>query len=268
MIEIQPRFFNSDNKILAHLEWEAFRVIVFNGSYSDVAEAFPKFEQRQFHWIDPFNERATAEHRLIKNKIRKNEFQSMEKFYETLKPLLKPVARGKLLRDKKKRTAQKAFQRERLGDAFIDNQALLREAHEVALQLAENKAAPETISENVALLLFKHGFTNVTDAQIGTLFKYIQTQIDKHNMLDRTEAAIIDTNDKNTVFMWSKIKRRHPKGSTFTWTTKEGAEQAKCSKSDVKPIMKMLESLGAITLIQAGKPGRNSSRAALYRREV
>jgi len=32
--------------------------------------------------------------------------------------------------------------------------------------------------------------------------------------------------------------------------------------------MKKLEKLGAITLLQEGKPGKHSSRAALYRREV
>ena len=37
---------------------------------------------------------------------------------------------------------------------------------------------------------------------------------------------------------------------------------------DVAPIMKKLEKLGAITLIQAGKRGRSSSRAAIYRREI
>jgi len=68
--------------------------------------------------------------------------------------------------------------------------------------------------------------------------------------------------------MWGKIKREYAKGDTFAWPVKEAAAKCKCSKSDVGPIMKKLEKLGAITLIQAGKAGKNSSRAALYRREV
>ena len=68
--------------------------------------------------------------------------------------------------------------------------------------------------------------------------------------------------------MWGKIKRNYPKGDTFVWPVKEAASKCKCSKTDVAPIMKKLEKLGAITLIQAGKAGRNSSCAALYRREV
>lgn len=143
-------------------------------------------------------------------------FISIEHFYQALQAFLKPVARGKALKDKKKRSAQEAFQRERLGDAFIDNKPLLRDANEVASKLVGDNADIDDISEKVAQLLFNHGFTNVTDKQIATLFEYIQAQMEKHNLLDKTEAAIIDTNDKNTVFMWCKIKRKHPKGSTFT----------------------------------------------------
>ena len=68
--------------------------------------------------------------------------------------------------------------------------------------------------------------------------------------------------------MWGKIKSEHPKGDTFTWPTAKAAKICHCSKQDIKPIMKKLEKLGAVTLIQAGKAGKNSSRAALYRREV
>ena len=132
---------------------------------------------------------------------------------------------------------------------------LLKESHEVAFKLVQS---PRCIDRFIQALLMC----------LATLFEYVQAQMDKHNLLDRTEAAIIDTNDKNIVFMWCKIKRKYPKGSTFTWTTIEGATEAKCSKSNVGPIMKRLEKLGAITLIQAGKAGKNSGRAALYRREV
>ena len=68
--------------------------------------------------------------------------------------------------------------------------------------------------------------------------------------------------------MWGKIKREYPKGDTFTWTTKEAATKCGCSKTNVAPIMKKLEKLGAVTLIQAGKAGANSHRAALYRRDA
>ena len=68
--------------------------------------------------------------------------------------------------------------------------------------------------------------------------------------------------------MWGKIKRRYPVNDTFAWPSKEAAKVCGCSKTDVKPIMTRLEKLGEISLVQAGKPGKNSGRAAIYRREV
>ena len=91
--------------------------------------------------------------------------------------------------------------------------------------------------------------------------------MEKHLKLDKVEAAILDEDNKSLYFMWGKIKREHPKGDTFVWSVKEAAAKCKCSKSDVGHLMKTLEKLGAITLIQAGKAGKNSGRAALYRRD-
>jgi len=96
----------------------------------------------------------------------------------------------------------------------------------------------------------------------------LDNQVEKHLKLDRVEAAILDENNKNLYFMWGKIKREYPVGDTFTWTTKEAAAKCGCSRKNVAPIMKKLEKLGAITLIQTGKAGANSTRAALYKREA
>ena len=40
----------------------------------------------------------------------------------------KPKPRGKMLKDEKKRTAQKEYQRDTKGDAFIDNDPLFNAA--------------------------------------------------------------------------------------------------------------------------------------------
>ena len=45
----------------------------------------------------------------------------MDEFYSELDKLLKPKPLGKMLKDKKKRTAQSAYQKEKLGDKFIHN---------------------------------------------------------------------------------------------------------------------------------------------------
>ena len=98
MTDIEPRFFDTEYKIFAHLEWEAIKMIVFNGSHMNIADAYPKFEQRQFYWIDPFNDKASEEHHAIKRKIQKREYSSLEDFYLALQPLLKPQKKVRLLK--------------------------------------------------------------------------------------------------------------------------------------------------------------------------
>ena len=269
MTDIKPRFFDTPLKLLAHLEWEAIQVICFNGSRMDMGDAFPKFEQRRFYWIDPFNDKATDEHHSIKSKILRKEYQTLDDFYAALKPLLKPKPKGKALKDKKKRTAQSAYQREKLGDAFIENDALISAAKACAYNLSEAFADAHAIAVKAAELVVMHNNNEaLTEPQMTELCALIQRQIDRHQKPDNIESKLIDEDNKNLYFMWGKVKRRYPVNDTFAWPSKEAAKVCGCSKSDVGPIMQKLEKLGAISLVQAGKPGKHSGRAAIYRREI
>ena len=184
-------------------------------------------------------------------------------------PKQAPKKKGKALRDAKHRTAQASYQREQLGDAFIEGKPeLFKDARDVAKYIADKGNDEDIFSDQLSQLIFRHKALDLTDTQILTLWSFLDAQVDKHLILDRVEAAILDEDNKNLYFMRGKIKRNYPKGDTFAWPVKEAASKCKCSKTDVAPIMKKLEKLGAITLIQAGKAGKNSSRAALYRREV
>ena len=106
------------------------------------------------------------------------------------------------------------------------------------------------------------------EPQMTELCALIQRQIDKHQKPDSAESKLIDEDNKNLYFMWGKIKRSYPVKDTFAWPSKEAAKVCGCSKTDAKLIMTRLEKLGEISLVQAGKPGKNSGRAAIYRREV
>ena len=105
MTDIQPRFFEKENKLIAHLEWEAIRILCFDGSHMNIADAYPKFEQRRFYWTQKYYDKATDEYHSIKRKITNKEYQSLDEFYADLKPILKPKPRGNMLKDKKKRTS-------------------------------------------------------------------------------------------------------------------------------------------------------------------
>ena len=168
----------------------------------------------------------------------------------------------------RKRTAQSAYQKEQLGNVYIDNNKLLSKAKQSAFQLAEDNADKDMIVVRANELVKEHSKEALSPKQLDTLITYIEAQVDRHLKLDRVEAYIIDTDDKNVYFMWGKIKRRFVKKDTFAWTNTVAAKEAHCSKGDVKTIMKKLEKLGAIKCIQKGKSGSFTRRANLYRREV
>ena len=126
-----------------------------------------------------------------------------------------------------------------------------------------------TVSQKAAELAIQHhDGSDLTEGQMKVLCDLIQHQMDKLMHPDNVEAKIIDTNKKNIWFMWGKIKRQFAVGETFAWTSAKGASECECSKSDVRPIMKKLCDVGALTRIQKGKAGQSTGRANIYRREA
>jgi hypothetical protein len=265
----EPKYFEHPDIRIRHLEWEAIKMIVFDGSHVATGDAYPEFEQRQFYWIDPFTDKAKQEHHQLKRQLYNNEITSLDDFYEQLKPFLKSKPRGKLLRDKKKRTAQDAYQREQLGDAFIENKLLVAAAKMAANQLNELRANKDQIVAKAEELIpiYNKGEA-LSPEQFNTLCKIITDRMAKLQKPDDIESKLIDTNDKNIWFMWGKLKRKYAEGDTFTLTTEEARKLCRCSKSDIGRIMKKLCSVGALTLIQAGRAGKLNGIAALYRREA
>lgn len=108
----------------------------------------------------------------------------------------------------------------------------------------------------------------LTNSQMDTLCDLIQRQMDKHQKPDNIEPLLIDSDDKNLWFMWGKIKRRNIVGETFAMPVNEAVKLAHMSKRDVGKVMSQLVKLGALHLIQSGKSGKMSGRAAIYRREI
>ena len=123
-----------------------------------------------------------------------------------------------LLKDKKKRTSQKEFQRDAKGEGFIDNDTLLSAAAKAAFDLAEALAEEDVIVQT-ATQLAKETDDGIplSDAQMSVLCDYIRQRVKKHQKLDSIEAALIDDPDKNVYYMWGQIKRRCLKGDTIAW---------------------------------------------------
>ena len=100
------------------------------------------------------------------------------------------------------RASKSLYQKEQLGDAFIDNKILIHKAKQSAFQLAEVNADKDIIEAKAHELVKEHSNEALSTEKLDNLITYIQSQVHKHLKLDRVEASIIDTDDKNVYFMW------------------------------------------------------------------
>lgn len=268
-MEIEPKYFEHPDLSIRCIEWHALQKFVYDGNSNAIREGLSRYGQSWTLWLDAYTKKAKPNQREVMRAVNDGTHKSLDECYQAIASLLKPRARGRALKDKKTRTAQAAFQRDQLGDAFIENESLITAARKCAFGLSEARASEEEIAAKADELVIEHAQNEpLSLEQRQTLIQFIQRQVDRHLKPDTVEAQIIDADDKSLYFMWGKIKRYCPKGDTIAWTTARASKEAHCSKADVKPIMQKLVSLGALTLTQEGKAGQSSKRAAIYRREV
>ena len=264
-----PNYTQHPDKSIRFLEAYALKKLVYDGSSTGLYTAHPEVEHGWPHWTEHYHSKAKQYHKDFMRDLNLGSYLTIDDFYEGIKKLLKPVAKGKALRDKKKRTAQKAYQKDKLGDAFIDNTPLLAEARLAARELADNDADQTTVQMKAKVLAEIYSWADpLSDAQIQTLEKYIQANIDKHRKLDKIEVSILELKDKNIYYMYGQIKRMAAVGDTLELGMKSAAELGSCSRTSVKPILSQLEKLGFINCIQKGRQGSSTGRAAIYRREA
>ena len=269
MTTTYPKFTDHPDWSLRFIEFHALKILVYDKKTSAVCEAHPVIAKGWMFWLDHYTEKAKPKHEELMRAVQSGGIASIDEFYLQTKKLFKPTPRGKALKDKKKRTGQTAFQRKKLGDAFIENKDLISAAKACALELADQEADKETILLNAQVLAELYAWNDpLSEEQLSTLVGLITAEVAKHLRLDRIEAKILNQEDKNLYYMYGQIKKSVPVGNTIELGLKSAAELGKCSRSHVKPILTKLEKLGFIHCIQTGKQGSSIGRAAIYRREA
>ena len=269
MTEIILKFADHPDKCISYLEFVALKKFVFDGKAGAAYEAVDGLYIKSISWTETYFHSAKQPHQQILNQINDGSISDMEGVYAAMNSALKPKKRGNALKDAKKRTAQSTFQKEQLGDAFIENNPLISAAKKCAFELSEANATPEDVAFKANELAVEHSNGEpLTNSQMDTLCDLIQRQMDKHQKPGNIESLLIDSDDKNLWFMWGKIKRRFIVGETFAMPVNDAVKLAHMSKRDVGRVMSQLVKLGVLRLIQSGKSGKMSGRAAIYRREI
>ena len=101
------------------------------------------------------------------------ELDTLEKAYAHIAAQLKPKRRGNHLKDDKRTIAQREYQREALGDAYVDNPALVSAAKTVCRSIAAQGGSPEAvqamINQKASILEETHCDTPLSGAERQTL---------------------------------------------------------------------------------------------------
>jgi len=269
MTTTYPQFTEYPDKAIRFIEYHALKKLVYDGSTNQLCAAHPEIEGRWPYWQDYYHSKPHKKHKDFMAELMAGAYPTIEDFYVGIKKLLKPAIKGKALRDKKKRTAQKEYQKEKLAEAYIDNDVLISQARKVALELADSEADEGAVIIKVKVLAEMYTWdAPLTDIQLENLINFVKAKIEKHLKLDRIEAKILDAKDKNLYYMYGQIKRKINVGDTIELGLESAAKLVGCSRTYVKPVLSKLERLGFLTCTQKGKQGSQTFRSSIYRREA
>lgn len=263
-IMITPKYFEHEDKCISFLEWRALEKFTGQPSYKQ----FPDHNQRYGFWADHFTDKKKQWHLKLYQDFMNGTISSLDKFYKALEARLngrKPKALGAQLR---KQQTQREYQKEKLGEAFVENDALISTIKRKAKELSDTRDPSESFLNEVSELASEFSETPLSDDQMKAMSDFVSNEISKHQALDRAEAKLVDLDDKNAWFLWGKIKRNHTKESKFTLSARQVAEYASVSKDSGTNLIKKLIKAGVIQQLSTGKSSKTERIAGLYKRLV
>lgn len=270
-----PLYFDHPNQAVRFVEWQGLLRLHFNGKNTAMYEAFSDFEGRYLYWSDEYvKSKESPSNKWMPDLLRATgkdkEISTLEAFYKQMGLHLKPKLRGKVLKEAKKGASQRNYQRDVLGEGYIDNDALVSKAKMEALRLAIEWASPEDIelaAKEIEATFAKD--TPLNDAQRKVLrTELLKKRISKHQASGKVDASVLATKDKSLWFTWGLLKQTYLPDEPFVMSQDMLCSFAAVSKSAAKDQLKELVKLGALAQIQKGKVGSNTRTAGIYKRLV
>lgn len=266
-----PKYFKHTDLSIRFLEWKAL-------NKADPTSPALKVDNLS-DWSNHFYEFAKDWQKQLGNRLSAHGKFALSDFYEEIehgiyaipqekKPLARPAIRRSLAYQANERKAQgrRTYQKAKLGDTFVDNDALISAIKQKAKELSDTRDPSESFLNEVSELASELSETPLSDDQLKVMSELVSNEISKHQALDRAEAKLIDSDDKNAWFLWGKIKRNHTKESTFTLSARQVADYASVSKDSGTKLVKQLIKAGVIEQLSKGKSSKSERIAGLYKR--
>ena len=256
--KLEPKYFEHEDVCIRFLEWKALEILSGNPSH----QQYPDYAQRWAFWSDGYREKAKDWHKQLLADVGKKEVNSVDQFYKRLAQRLSK----KKTKVERKKLGQEAYQREQLGDAFIDDKQLVSKAKQKATELAF-VAEPDTCWISIAKdVASEHADQPLTDAQLQVLADLMRRRVEKLRTFDLAEVKLLDMDDKDAWFLWGKIKRQYAKDDSIALSVRDVASMASVGKDKARALPKKLIKAGLLRLISKGKASQTKRMASLYQR--
>lgn len=257
-----PKYFEHEDRCIRFLEWRAIQ------KFADIPpyKQYPEYAQSYGYWADYFLDNKKKWQNALFTDFMNGTISSLDEFYKVLEVRLNGRKPKALRAQERKVQTQREYQKEKLGDAFVENDALISAIKKKAKEFSDTRDPSESFINEVSELASELSETPLSDDQLKAMCDLLSNEISKHQALDRAEAKLIDLDDKNAWFLWGKIKRNHTKESTFTLSARRISKYARVTK-DTKLIKPLLEA-GVIKQLRKGKQSTTERIAGLYKRLV
>ena len=198
------------------------------------------------------------------------ELDTLEKVYAHMEAQLKPKRRGNQLKDDKRTIAQREYQREALGAAYVDNPALVSAAKTACKSIAAQGGSPEAVQalvdQEASRLEQIHCDKPLSDVERETLRNTImQPIVDELMAVGVVERLLLDGKEKHAYFLWGHIKAKCVVGDEIELG--QATYKAWCG-GDSKAHKNSLNLLSKLKAIRVtwGKKGSRTLQSTLVKR--
>jgi len=280
---MKPELLYTEHTLLAlrYFEWIAVERLYAAPNGERMYKLYPDYDQRFGFWLEKFNgfrvkvgRSPRTKDAWVANDIGKigldNELNTLEKVYAHIEAQLKPKLRGEDLKDAKRAKGQLEYQRDALGDAYVDNGKLVSAAktacRAIAAEGGSSEAVEALIDQEASRLEEMHCEGALSDAQRATLRNTIMLPVVAELMaVGVVERLLLERKEKQAYFLWGHIKAKCAVGDQLELGQSTYKEWCGGDSKAHKANLGILEKLKAIR-VTWGKKGVTTRRGTLVKR--
>jgi hypothetical protein len=278
---MKPKLLYTEHPFFAlrYFEWAAVERLYATPNGERMRDLYP--EQRYLFWMQEFNglkvevdRSPRTKNAWVANDIGTigpdKELDTLEKVYAHIEAQLKLKLRGKALKDAKRAMGQRDYQREALGEGFVDNGKLVSAAKTACKAIAKEGGSSEAvqalIDQEASRLEEMHCEEALNDAQQVTLRDTIMEPIvDALMAMGVVERRLLEGKEKQAYFLWGHIKANCIVGDAIELGQSTYKEWCGGDSKAHKASLDVLAKLGAVR-VTWGKKGLATGKATLVKR--